>query len=691
MCGIVGFIDPERHLGTDDLHATVAKMAEVIAHRGPDGAGTWTDPEISIGLGHRRLAIIDLSPAGHQPMVSSCGRYVLVYNGEIYNYRALRRELESECDTPAPAFRGHSDTEVMLEAISRWGLKRSLERFNGMFAFALWDRHLGELSLARDRLGEKPVYYGFAGKTFLFASELKALKRHPRFSGRIDREALTLYLRFGFVPAPYSIYRGINKLPPGGLLKVDVEWLERGGKFSPFPSSVHDSTVISPHHYWSPTEVSMKCARNCLCPRDEEAAVSGLETLLRDAVRLRMEADVPLGAFLSGGVDSSTIVALMQAQSDKPAKTFSIGFYEVGMNEAGHAKAVAEHLHTEHVELYVTPEKARLVIPLLPNLFDEPFADPSQIPTFLVSLLAREHVKVSLSGDGGDELFCGYERYFMNRNLWRIIGWAPSWLRRGGGRALGATPERLLDFTLGWLAPFIKKYGNIDAKVGKSLHALSEVMGCRFPEEIYLEALSQWRNPTKLTPGISEPMTAYSDSKSWEDVSDFTKRMMFRDAVVYLPDDILVKVDRATMGTSLEAREPLLDHRVVEFAWRTPMSMKLRNGQSKWLLRQVLAKYVPTELVDRPKMGFGVPIGVWLRGPLRDWAEELLDSARLNEGGLLSPGPIREKWSEHLAGVQNWEYPLWNILMFQAWREAQRPEGGAEPGGPILQPRFAGE
>ena len=646
MCGITGFWDTSRQFGSDRLQAYVENMSDTLQHRGPDDRGSWVDQGVGIALGHRRLSIVDLSPEGHQPMVSADGRYVIVFNGEIYNFLELRKQLVAL----GHKFRGHSDTEVMLASFSQWGLDQAIKRFNGMFAFALWDRLERVLHLGRDRLGEKPLYYGFCGQTFLFASELKALKAHPAFCAEINRDALALFLRFSYVPAPYSIYQGIYKLPPGGVLTwngVDSD--------------------LKPVSYWSVKEVAELGVAQPFTGSEKDA-VTQLEDLLLDAVRLRMVADVPLGAFLSGGIDSSTVVALMQAQSNQPVKTFAIGFYEDDYNEAQYAKAVAQHLGTDHTELYVTPEEALAVIPKLPVLYDEPFSDASQVPTFLVSQLARSHVTVSLSGDGGDELFAGYNRYFLSRNIWQKTGWMPLQLRYAAARGLTAlTPqtwERVITNVSTLLPAKFKQ-----PALGHKLHKLAEVLAVPNPETMYAGIVSHWKESEAVVIGSSEPLTAINDCQRWADLPDFTQHMMYLDSVTYLPDDILVKVDRASMSVNLEARIPFLDHRVVEFAWRIPLSMKIRGVQGKWLLRQVLQKYVPSYLIERPKMGFGIPIDSWLRGPLKDWAEALLDENRLRREGFFNPQPIRQKWAEYLSGDRNWQYYLWDVLMFQAWIE----------------------
>lgn len=646
MCGIAGFVDFSQSISADLMQATIRQMSDTLLHRGPDDGGTWVDAEVGIALGHRRLSIVDLSPEGHQPMVSADSRYVIVFNGEIYNFLELSEQLKRL----GHKFRGHSDTEVMLASFTQWGVDGAIERFNGMFAFALWDRQERILHLGRDRLGEKPLYYGWMGQTFLFGSELKALKAHPSFQAEINRDALALFLRHSYISAPYSIYKGIYKLPPGTLLTLNG--------IDPHPVPVP---------YWSARKVAELGVREPFTGSESEA-VAQLDALLHEAIGLRMVADVPLGAFLSGGIDSSTVVALMQAQSSQPVKTFTIGFYEDTYNEAQYAKSVAEHLGCDHTELYVTPEEALAVIPNLPILYDEPFSDASQIPTFLVSQLARKHVTVSLSGDGGDELFAGYNRYFWGRSIWQKIGWMPATLRQMAARAWTSVSPQTWDWSLSHFKAVLPAEIQQIAS-GDRLQKLGEIVAVPNPEAMYTRLVSHWKEPEALVIGSLEPLTALSDRQSHAQLSDFTQRMMYLDTVTYLPDDILVKVERASMGVSLEGRIPLLDHRLVEFAWRLPLSMKIRNGQGKWLLRQVLYKYVPQKLIERPKTGFSVPIDSWLRGSLRDWAETLLDETRLRQEGFLNPQPIRQKWAEHLAGTHRWEYYLWDVLMFQSWLE----------------------
>lgn len=652
MCGFAGFIDFSKGRSHDELRAVVGGMSATLVHRGPDDAGEWVDPDAGAALGFRRLAIIDLTPSGHQPMCSASGRYVITFNGEVYNFAAIRGELESVGS--APAFRGHSDTEVILAAIEAWGVEAAVQRFIGMFAIALWDRRERRLHLIRDRLGVKPLYYGWAGSTFLFASELKALRAYPGFRPEVDRDALTLFFRHIYIPAPYSIWKGVSKLLPGTIL------------------TIREQSSAVPVPYWSAQKVAEGGQAEPFRGSPEEA-VEQLDALLRDAVGLRMIADVPLGVFLSGGIDSSTVVALMQVQSSRPVKTFTIGFHESNYDEACYARGVARHLGTEHHELYVTPHEAQAVIPRLPSLYDEPFADSSQIPTFLVSQLARRHVTVALSGDGGDEMFGGYNRYFWGRGIWKGLGWLPRFSRGLGARLLTGVSPGTWDRLLQRLNPLLPSWARVRTP-GDKLVKLGEVIGAATADEMYYRLTSCWKSPREVVAEGVEPPTLLNDTTRWPRALDFTQRMMYLDLMTYLPDDILVKVDRASMGVSLESREPLLDHRLVEFAWKLPLSMKVRGEEGKWALRQVLMRYVPMELIDRPKAGFGLPLDTWLRGPLRDWAESLLAEPRLKREGFFHPAPIRGKWKEHLSGRRGWHYYLWAVLMFQAWLEHNQAE-----------------
>jgi len=657
MCGLVGFLGSVTGLDGDEAlrqgsgQALLRRMSDTLIHRGPDDGGVWCDAEQRIGLGHRRLSILDLSPAGHQPMVSASGRFVIAFNGEIYNHLALRDKIQ-EASGMDQNWRGHSDTETLLTGIEAWGVEATLKKSIGMFAIALWDRQTHTLTLARDRMGEKPLYYGWQGsgneRVFLFGSELKALKAHPAFAADIDRGALCLLLRHNYIPAPYSIYQGIAKLEPGCLLSVSLA--------QPEPKI---------WKYWDVVAVARAGVAMPFAGTADEA-VDALEVLAKDAVRQQMMADVPLGAFLSGGVDSSTVVALMQAQSARPIKTFTIGFNEEGYNEAVHANAVARHLGTEHTELYVTSEQAMEVIPRLPSLYCEPFADSSQIPTFLVSQLAKQHVTVSLSGDAGDELFCGYSRYLRTLNLWKKMSLAPAPLR-----AIAASGIKLISPSA-WdsFTHFIPGTGRL-RYVGDKLHKGAGVLASTSVDELYLGMVSHVQNPGDWVIGGQEPFTHLTGLRPEMSGLNAVEHMMALDTISYLPDDILVKVDRAAMGVSLESRVPFLDHRLVEFAWSLPLEYKLRDGQTKWPLRQVLYHHVPRELIDRPKMGFGVPLHDWLRRPLRDWADVLLNETRLRREGYFRPEPIREMWAEHLSGRRNWMANLWSVLMFQAWLEME--------------------
>jgi len=648
MCGLTGFLGGEVVTAGDE--ALLCRMASMLQHRGPDHGGTWFDHDQRIGFGHRRLAIMDLSPAGNQPMMSSSRRYVITYNGEIYNHLDIRTMLGRLGQ--APNWRGHSDTETLLAGIETWGIETTLKKCNGMFAFALWDRQTSTLTLARDRIGEKPMYYGWQGnahkKVFLFGSELKALKAHPFFSADIDRNSLSLLMRHNCIPAPYSIYQNIFKLQAGCFLTVSLA--------EPSPRL---------KHYWSFADI----ARDKYAKPFEgtpEQAVDVLEALLKSAVEQQMLADVPLGAFLSGGVDSSTIAALMQAQSDHPIKTFTIGFNEDGYNEAVYAKAVANYLGTDHTELYVSSLQVLEVIPKLPSLYCEPFSDSSQIPTFLLSQLAKKQVKVSLTGDGGDELFCGYNRYLLTDKLWKKLSSVPRSVRRLAASGLTAiSPQRWNALLTPLQQIFLANI--LQANLGDKLHKAAGVLSSKNVDELYLGLVSHWVDPASLIIGGLEPPTLLNGNAPIFPELDDIQRMMAVDTLTYLNDDILVKVDRASMGVSLEGRMPFLDHHVVEFAWSLPRTMKLRNGIGKWVLREVLYRHVPKALIERPKMGFGLPIGDWLRGPLRGWAESMLDEARLIREGYFYPGPIRTKWSQHLSGTHNWQHHLWDILMFQAW------------------------
>lgn len=665
MCGIAGIWDPRRR--AEEIEGIVCSMMHALTHRGPDDAGMWTAGASGLSLAHRRLAVLDLSSAGHQPMRSACGRYVMVYNGEIYNYAALRRELEQA--RAVTAWRGHSDTEVALAAIARWGVTGALQRFVGMFALALWDESEHALYLARDRVGEKPLYYGAVDGGLVFASELKALRRHPRWDGNVDRTSLAAFLRYSYVPTPASIYTDVYKLRPGTILRLMKSDLAEPAMLR---AKLKEEGGVST--YWSALDTVQRGLASGYAS-DEGEAEDELNAVLGTAVKGQMISDAPLGAFLSGGVDSSTVVALMQAQSTRPVRTFTIGFREDAYDEAEYARRVARHLGTDHTELYITPADALDVIPRLPTVYDEPFADSSQIPTLLLAALTRSHVTVSLSGDGGDELFGGYNRYFWGSRLWRRIGWLPAGMRSllGAGITAVSPPAwSLLARRVRLLMPAEARDGN----VGDKLHKLAEVLPSTDADRLYEALVSLWKRPDDLVVGGGEPGDGIGRvcRELATLVPRFEQRMMLVDLLTYLPDDILVKLDRAAMSVSLESRLPFLDHRVVELAWRLPLNYKLRNGSGKWLLRRVLHRYVPRDLVERPKRGFGIPLDAWLRGPLREWAESLLDSERLQREGFLDPAPIRRKWEEHLAGRRNWQHHLWNVLAFQAWLEQESHE-----------------
>lgn len=647
MCGIVGV------LSSADFEITrnvFERMTDSMASRGPDDVGYWFDSNVGISLGHRRLAIVDLSTAGHQPMVSTCSRYVMVFNGEIYNHACLRKRLD-KCGIGID-WHGHSDTEVLLAGIRHWGFESTIKQCIGMFAIAVWDREANVLNLARDRIGEKPIYYGWLGKHFVFASDLSAFKVHPAFSAELNLQAVSLMMRHNYIPAPYSIYQGIHKLTPGACLSVSLS--------NPNPK---------PIPYWRVHDVILDGMANPFTGSPEEA-VDALETLLMDAVANQMMSDVPLGAFLSGGIDSSTVVALMQAQSARAIQTFSIGFNEEGYNEAIHAKAVAKHLGTDHTELYASPKDALEVIPKLASIYTEPFSDSSAIPTFMVSQLARKHVSVALTGDAGDELFGGYSRYSSINSYWSKISKLPIPLRILASRCIQLLTKEQWSFLLQPVRPILPARFRMQ-NLGEVAYKIANSLNWRDLNEVYQIAVSHWLPSELLYQSIDEPETAITNRNSVPPILGI-HRMMALDTLSYLPDDILCKVDRASMAVSLESRVPFLDHRVIELAWRFPLALKMRNGVSKWPLREVLYRHVPKSLVERPKMGFGVPLDSWLRGPLKDWAENLLDERRLCEQGVFKATPIRKKWAEHLSGKTNAQYLLWDVLMFQAWVDEQK-------------------
>lgn len=633
MCGIAGAWSPQPRTGAEELHALGRRMGQAIAHRGPDDSGTWADADAGLVLSHRRLSILDLSPEGHQPMVSAEGRWVVAFNGEIYNHKALRTELEAL----GHHFRGHSDTEVLLAAIAQWGVQAALMRGNGMLALAAWDRQERTLWLARDRLGKKPLYYGWSGDgTLVFGSELSALRAHSALRMEVNPDALALLLRLDYIPAPYSILRGVHKLPAGALLRLDPAAMAAGG-------AGHDP-IDAPQSWWNARQ-QQEAAIARGFDGDEAAALDALDALLRDGVALRMEADVPLGAFLSGGTDSSLVAALMQAQSPRPVRSFSIGFDNADHDESAYAAAVARHLGTEHTELHADGRAALELVPDMAHMFDEPFADSSQLPTALLCRLTRKHVTVALSGDGGDELFFGYGRYARAlRNEARLSRLPRQLLARMAGNP----GERS---RLGGMAALRAELANIDL------------------QQVALQRVSRWRQPERVVLGARRVPTAYDDPASLPVGGTAGDRLMAMDFACYLPEDILTKVDRASMSVALEARAPLLDWRVVELAWSLPMTMKYRDGRLKYLPKRLLERYLPPSLVHRPKSGFGAPVGDWLRGPLREWAEAQLDERRLRDEGHFNPAPIRAVWREFLGGQRKWHTHLWSVLMFQAWRE----------------------
>jgi asparagine synthase (glutamine-hydrolysing) len=644
MCGITGGLSLERFA---DLRAALPAMTRAIEHRGPDADGHWYDGDAGVALGHRRLSVLDLSPHGAQPMLSASGRFVISYNGEVYNHLELRAKLEDQGN--APAWHGHSDTETLLACVDAWGLERTLRESVGMFAIALWDRAERMLHLARDRFGEKPLYYGMQAGNFLFGSELKALEAHPDFERRIDRDAVALLLRHNYIPAPFSIWAGVRKLMPGTWISVRV-----------------GQPPAEPVAYWSLAAVALDSGADSRAMNDDEAR-DALEDCLMRAVGGQMLSDVPLGALLSGGIDSSMIVALMQAQSTRPVRTFSIGFHDKGFDESVHAESVARHVGTDHTTLHMSPADVLDMVPRVPQMYDEPFADSSQLPTSLVMALARRHVTVALSGDGGDELFGGYNRYFTVPQLWSVIGKVPHPIRSLFSKTvLGVSANR-------WnalLGPLGRAIGQ--ARPGDKLHKVGQrLKGARTIDDLYLALVTEWADAEELVPGSQRQRSLLGRSGEWPDPGDPVQRMMLLDGLTYLPDDILVKVDRAAMAVSLETRAPFLDHRVAEFAWRLPLAQKIRGGQGKWLLRQVLYKHIPRELIDRPKMGFGIPLDDWLRGPLREWAEDLLAEDRLKRDGYLEPESIVRTWRTHQSGALSSGYRLWSVLMFQAWLDAQ--------------------
>ncbi|MDA7476494.1 asparagine synthase (glutamine-hydrolyzing) [Candidatus Pelagibacter ubique] len=648
MCGINGFYSKS----LSNFNDVIVKMNSAISHRGPDTNGTWSDKNSGIVLGHQRLSIIDVSSSGNQPMQSSSGRYILTYNGEIYNYLKIRKELEM--NNANIKWIGNSDTEILLESIDFWGIEPTLQKIQGMYAFGIWDQKMRRLILARDRIGEKPLYYGWQGegnnKVFLFGSELKALKVHPEFNGQINRDAIALQLRHNCIPAPYTIYKDIYKLLPGNYLELKHTDLKK-------------ELLNYPKKYWSLTSSLMYGNKNQLKFSEDEIQ-KDLEENLKISVKKQMISDVPIGAFLSGGVDSSTIVALMQSQSNQPVKTFTVGFNENEYNEAKFAKKIAKHLGTNHTELYVSPKTAMEVIPKISTIYDEPFSDSSQIPTFLVSQLTKQHVKVAISGDGGDELFCGYNRYKMSEKFSSLFRFMPFNLRK----TIASTIQSISPHNLNKISKFIPILDQ-QTNFGDKIHKGADVLNTKNFSNIYYTLCSHWKDPTKIVLNSKEPGTLLTKFKPNLNYLDTQEQMMALDFLTYLPDDILVKLDRAAMASSLETRVPFLDHNLIEYVFKIPHSLKFRNGHGKWILKKILNQYVPKNLTERPKMGFAIPLGSWLRGPLRDWAENLLNEKRLNQENFFNTKLVRDKWLEHLNGKKNWHHHLWDILMFQAWLE----------------------
>lgn len=642
MCGITGFWSFSDQLSGHSLDRIVLEMAHQLKSRGPDSHGVWVENDTKIAFGHRRLAIVDLSEAGHQPMISASGRFVITYNGEVYNAPDLRENLLAK----GYSFRGTSDTEVILAACEAYGIKEATQQLIGMFAFAIWDVKDHKLHLIRDRLGVKPLYWGFNQETLFFGSQVKSFSPHPLWRPEINRDILSNYFRFSYIPGPSSIYKGIQKLSPGCMVTIEAK------------------DKINVTSYWTMGE-AIQQAREQKSNRTPLEWIDELDHLLKDAVKRCMVSDVPIGAFLSGGIDSSTVVALMQNQNPQPVQTFSIGFDEVGYNEAPHAAAIARHLGTQHHELYLKSSEALEIIPTIPEWCDEPFADSSQIPTFLVSRLAQSHLKVCLSGDGGDEFFGGYNRYFQSNRIWNQLAPIPLSVRKMMATGIQLVSPNTWNF-LGKLIPGKRPL------VGDKAHKLAHLLSCSDRKAFYLNFISLWDNPESLMmdkntnslEGLPFPWLKNETHSS----KSFFDEMQYIDSLTYLPDDILSKVDYASMAVSLESRVPLLDHRVVEFSWSVPSELKFNHPEGKWILRQVLKRYVPESLTERPKMGFGIPIDQWLRRSLRPWAEELLCESALKDSGL-NPGPIRQRWDEHLSGNRNWHYSLWPILMFQAWHK----------------------
>lgn len=652
MCGIAGIVSPSQ-IDSESIN----KMCNVIKHRGPDDSGIWVDEKSHfLAFGHRRLSILDLSSHGHQPMISPSGRFVMAFNGEIYNFSYLKKQVEET--SGFTAWNGYSDTEFLLASFEKFGIKNTLKKVHGMFAISVFDRDTEKLYLTRDRMGEKPLYYGKIDNTFYFCSELKSIKEVLKNQLKIFKDALSLYIRHGYIPSPWSIYENIYKLQPGHILELDC-------------TNISEQT-INPHEavpYWDIYEEASKRESNLFSGTDKNA-VDKLETLLTQSVSKKMITDVPLGSFLSGGYDSSLITALMQKQSTGPVRSFSIGFDIPGYNEALHAKAVAKHLGTSHTELYIQSQDALDVIPKLPTMYCEPFADSSQIPTYLVSKMTREYVTVALSGDGGDELFCGYSRYFWAINIWKKIHRYPPAIRQIFVKIVTQIPPKKWNNTLKFLIKFLP-YKFQYPLPGDKLHKLAGILGSLDVEDVYYRLTSAIQDPSELLKHSTEALSALTDPKRKAPLSNSIDKMMFTDMVSYLPDDILCKVDRAGMAVSLETRIPFLDHSVVEFALGLPQNFKIRNGNGKWIVKELTHRHIPKTLMERPKMGFGVPIDSWLRGPLKEWAAQLLSKKKLDDQGYFNTNRVIKMWNEHISAERNWSHQLWIILMFQEWLETQ--------------------
>jgi asparagine synthase (glutamine-hydrolysing) len=640
MCGIAGFFETKLNRDSNEIRTIGNNMIKTLHHRGPDANGLWQDTDIPLLLAHARLSIIDLSKEGAQPMISASGRYVISYNGEVYNFPAIMSDLEDA----GIEFRGRSDTEVILAAFEKWGISIALQKLNGMFAFALLDRKEKRLHLVRDRMGKKPLYIGWAGHALIFASELKAIHEHPSFEADISRDALSLFMRYAYVPAPFSIYKNMWQLPAGCMAAIDLEKIE----------AFTDLAKIFVPYWHHPRKLEE--ARSHLSAKNDNEIIDEFDALLKDCVRDRMISDVPLGAFLSGGIDSSMIVAHMQEISDIPVKTFSIGFSKSGFDEASYAKKIAAHIGTDHQELYLEANSALDVIPKLPDMYDEPFADPSQIPTYMISKFARQDVTVALSGDGGDEMLGGYLRHYTVPKIWNKVGWLPGPARAIMGKAITMVPVDMWDKVIPG-----------HPQIGERLHKMGNILPLKTEEEIYTHLTCFWVREEPLVIDSGNPVIPLTDNAWRPEGLSFAERMMYGDTLSYLPNDILVKVDRASMANSLEVRAPLLDKRIFEYAWSLPHNVKIRNGKGKWLLRQTLARYVPEKMFERPKQGFAIPISDWLNGPLNNWANDLLSEESLKNDGFLNPEPVINAWQQHQKGKGNYSTRLWNVLMFNSW------------------------